>query len=213
MIAINSHELAAASTCSSPHRTLFCSVLLEARRGKNTLAVSVDGRALIAVRSEVVHDSEDQSMLLGWGFVSTVLKLAAQVQKKKEDKRILFHLPVDPVNPDTATASFPGEVSALTLTDDAIVQGKFPNWREILPRPGTVPEPPSLKLSFDNELLKKFSLAAKLLGSGSWNALVVTQVSGCNGPLLVQSPGAPFIGIQMPMRYAEVQGGVPEWAL
>jgi hypothetical protein len=164
-ITVSRQELLAALIFASQDDTRYtlCGVQIEAHPNRKPIMVTTDGRRLSVI--ETGADQPDDSgelahtMLVRADFVKAVCALSKAVGLK------LFPWITFDSKPgsEQMTIELVGCNCTLWSESGALIEGAFPNWRQIVPDHSLMREPVN-ELGLNAEFMGDFAKAAKLLG-------------------------------------------------
>ena len=195
MITVNAQLFArvAMGQSSDPGRYYLCGVCIQPH-AVGVVLVATDGTMLLAA-----HDVEGVGptapACLPASAASVIVNLGKEGLKAAAKGKLLT------INPDTGQA----RVDGLWISPGStIVDGAFPDWRRILPRPAEGQDTlTATDASFDALLLARLG---KALSATKAQFLTIRP------HLVTGNVGAHLFGVCIPNRDAPGGGGVPAWA-
>lgn len=198
-------------------RYYICGVFIEPHPRGGVSIVATDG-----VRMAAIHDPE------GWCkdkiIVGEIPRALIAACKKRKDIThtgpehlwIGKDFAVVSTNPEKEPPKNPFSESALHAGKVSLIDGKFPNWRRVIPTDRKME--PAMIPAFNVELLATLQEAAKILSgttSKNFDGCVRLYSAGENLALVARLIDSDlmdrFVAIMMPMRACEPTSVVPEF--
>lgn len=144
-------------------RFVLCGIKVEVKKHKQPVLIATDGRRLVVIESTADLDNlpdESGEFVLRADFIKPICQLSKasggklfpliRMELKKGSKRVNVELL--------------GCKLFVQADDNALVEGKFPEWRQVIPAKGTEIKPVQ-DIGVNAEHVGEFTKAAKLLGS------------------------------------------------
>lgn len=211
-LTVTRQELAAALLFASTDESRFVlnGVLIECRDSaiaKPTL-VATDGRRLAVIETIADQDEgerEDRSLL----FKAEFLKPLVALSKALGGKNNPWIRIENRAGSKQVQIEFVGSSCLVTVEDGALIEGEFPEWRQIVPSKKAEREPIH-NLGINAESIGDFAKAAKLMESE--NPIIQMHLVGKEKAIEVRICSLPtFYGIIMPCKPDESMEYQPEF--
>jgi DNA polymerase-3 subunit beta len=188
-------------------RLYLNAVAVDARESGDVTLVATDGHRMLAVP---VAKDDIENLLPGVWVVDRVL---LESVKPVKAGRVDFPLALSFVRRDATTDAPSANVTlaGATTASGTTVVGRFPDWRSVMPASSD-----GIAAQFSPEYVGSFGKVGELLNGKTKSIPAVIHHNG-NGAALVTFPGAPAVGVIMPMRVSAEAGpvahpGLPAWA-
>jgi hypothetical protein len=211
-ITVSRQELSAALLFASTDESRYVlnGVLIECRTAgvsKPTL-VATDGRRLAVIETIADQDfdeREDRSLLLKADFIKPLCSLSKSLGGKN-NPWIQFS---NKAGSNQVRAVFVGSNCVVDVEDGALIEGQFPNWRQILPAKNSVRRPIN-DLGINSEMVGDFAKAAKIMESET--PIIQMNLIGKEAAIEVRLCSLPsFYGLIMPCKADESIDYQPEF--
>jgi|GEM_PF-4487122 len=159
-VTISRSELSAALVFASENvrQNILNGVCVEVKRGKQPLLISTDGRAICVISTMQEQQSDEPGQFV---LKSSFIKAMLQLSKSLGDRKHPF-LEIG-CEGGAVNVSFPNTTVVLLDTKNAICEGKFPTWREVVPKKKEARQPLSM-LALNTMFIDKFRRAGRELG-------------------------------------------------
>jgi len=195
-------------TSSDESRYVLQGVNIEMREGQKPTIVATDGRRLVVIQT-VAEQSEEcecnHEMLLRGDFIKAVCDLSKAIGGK------LFPW-IEIVNcagSKRVQVSFVGGKAILDAEDNALVEGAFPAWRQVLPAKKAIRQPMN-DVGLNAEFIGDFAKAAKLLEAKS-GIVQMNLIGEDKGIEIKINQLENFYGLVMPCKIDEEVDYQPEF--
>jgi len=211
-ITVSRNELMAALLFASgdDSRPILNSVCIETRANDKPTMVATDGRRLVVIetKSDQPEDGGQEAgrFVLRADFLKPVCALNRALQSK------LFPLVTFTVTPgsERVVVEFMGGDFFMEAHKNALAEGEFPNWRQVLPPRDKGKRIPITDMAVNAELVGDFAKAAKLLDAAA--PVVQMNLVGKEQQIEVKLSGVDnFYGLLMQCKLDEAVNYQPEF--
>lgn len=201
-ITFSRQELAAALlfTSNDDSRMVLNSLCLTYRPGESPIAVSTDGRRLCVINAafpqepEAVEGAESFELVLASDFVKPVCAIAKALGGKLFPLITIEHKP----GSKRVVVSLMGGKTFLECEEGAIVEGKYPNWKAVVPSKRAVRAPVS-ELALNSDFVGDYGKLVKIFDAPS--PVVNMNLVGKDSQIEIRLPSVPnFYGLVMPCK-------------
>ena len=183
------YGLAKFAASSEKHRYYLCSVCLDTDKDGKTIAVATDGHKLLAA------NMGDCGLEEGQHIIPRDFLLSLKITTRTPDDGALL------INDGKVFITY-----EITTISAPCVDGKFPEWRRVMPKSGYEIEPAKYNPKYIMDMENFGKLVSGMSSSG------LSEISpGGNNPAFVRFDANPeVIGVLMPMR-ANFNTTGPDW--
>lgn len=195
-VILSRQELAAALLFASTDETRYIiNGLLIEYDGETPLIVATDGRRLAAIKSIASQEKDEPGEAGSFVLRADFAKAIIQIVKAFGGTIMPWFSIETKAGSTQVSVEHIGGGFSLQCSDNALVVGEFPNWRQACP-PRTRKREPVADLALNGEFVGDFAKAAKLLGSKQ--PLVQMSLVGKLGAVEVSLAGVQsFYGVIM----------------
>lgn len=205
-ITVSRHELLAAMlfTSADESRLVLSGVLIEAKPNSKPIVIATDGKRLVVIETSAEQSSEElfaheHSLLMRADFLKAITALSKAFGGKTYPW-ICFE---NSQGSKRVQVSLVGPKVFLESEDGALIEGNYPNWKQIIP-PDSAKREPVSALGLNAEYVGDFAKAGKILELET--PVLQMRLTGADSVCEVRLCGCPhFYGLIMPCHTEDAE--------
>jgi DNA polymerase III sliding clamp (beta) subunit (PCNA family) len=208
---VSRNELMAALLFASDdeNRYTLQGVLVETHHKNKPKLVSTDGRRLAVIETVADQPEMTEAISASFLFSAAFIKPLCGLSKAIGGKLFPWIEFDCQLGEKPVSVLFVGSQCTVTVRDNALIEGGFPNWQKVLPAKNA-PRKPINDLGINADFMADFSKAAKMLEATS--PVLQMNLIGKNEAIEVRMSMVPnFYGLIMPCKTDETLQYQPEF--